>query len=172
MAKRSKGKAKDAQSIESNAGALSHNPLAGLAALRGIVSETAATPAAAPTPAKAPPKPVKRSAPPAKSETPPASPSAEIRKTPTVASRASTSPLRFTGKIVVRRENKGRAGKTVTRISGLPRAELDALAKEMKKALGCGATVEGEDLLLLGSLVDRAAAWFEKAGVARLVKGN
>ena len=151
MAKRSKGKAKDALPIESNAGALSHNPLAGLAALRGAIPDAARN---------APPTPVKRATTPVKRKRPLAS-SPSAKKLPIVVASPSATPPRFTGKLVVRRENKGRAGKTVTRISGLPRTELAALAKELKKALGCGATVEGEDLLLLGSLVDRAAAWFE-----------
>ena len=72
----------------------------------------------------------------------------------------------------MRRELKGRAGKTITRISGIPDAELTPLASELKKALGCGATIEDGEILLLGELVDRAALWLEKAGAARIVKGN
>lgn len=79
------------------------------------------------------------------------------------------SELGACGKIVVRREKKGRAGKTVTRIDGLPTAELPALAKRLKSALGCGATVEGPSLLLLGSLVERAAAWLVAQGAKRVV---
>ena len=75
-------------------------------------------------------------------------------------------------KVVVRRETKGRGGKTVTRISGLPAARLDALAPQMKKALGCGAVREGDDLLLLGSLVDRAAEWLVAQGAPRIVRAS
>ncbi|NOY93643.1 MAG: translation initiation factor [Deltaproteobacteria bacterium] len=75
------------------------------------------------------------------------------------------------GKIVVRRETKGRGGKTVTRISGLG-GELRLLAKKMKKALGCGASVEGGDLVLLGSLVARVADWLEAHGATRVVRAN
>jgi len=59
------------------------------------------------------------------------------------------------GKIVVSAEKKGRAGKTVTRGCGLPPKEGPALARQIKTALGSGATFEGDDLLLLGSLVQR-----------------
>jgi translation initiation factor 1 len=81
-------------------------------------------------------------------------------------------PLRFPMKLVVRMEKKGRRGKTVTRISGLPRRELKDLSVEMKKALGCGAMVEDNEVVLQGSLVDRASAWLNKQGAKQVVKGN
>lgn len=79
-------------------------------------------------------------------------------------------PLRFPDKVVVRRETKGRGGKTVTRIRGVPAEHRDALADRMKRALGCGATVEDDDVVLLGSLVDRAADWLASAGASRVVR--
>lgn len=79
-------------------------------------------------------------------------------------------PLRFPDKVVVRRETKGRGGKTVTRIRGLPAEHREALADRMKRALGCGATVEDDDVVLLGSLVDRAADWLASAGASRVVR--
>jgi translation initiation factor 1 len=69
-------------------------------------------------------------------------------------------------------EKKGRRGKTVTRIAGLPQRDLNALAVEMKKALGCGAMVEESEVVLQGSLVERAAAWLSKQGAKQVVKGN
>ncbi len=72
-------------------------------------------------------------------------------------------------KIVVSAEKKGRAGKTVTRVCGLPPGELPALARQIKTALGCGATFEGDDLLLLGSLVQRCVDWLEARGAAKVV---
>ncbi|HEY8428193.1 MAG TPA: translation initiation factor [Sandaracinaceae bacterium] len=79
-------------------------------------------------------------------------------------------PLRLTHKIVVRRETKGRAGKTVTRIRGLPATHREALADRMKRALGCGASIDGDDVLLLGSLVERAADWLAAQGATRVVR--
>ena len=78
----------------------------------------------------------------------------------------------FIGKVVVRREKKGRGGKTVTRVSGIARAHRAALADRLKKALGCGAILEGDDVVLLGSLVDRAADWLEAEGAPRVVRAN
>ncbi len=85
---------------------------------------------------------------------------------PDVAERAD--------RIVVRREKKGRGGKTVTRVSGLtlePPA-LSELAREMKRALGCGATVEAADVLLQGALTERAAEWLRSRLGARVTIGN
>ena len=75
---------------------------------------------------------------------------------------------------VVRRERKQRGGKTVTVVArlGLGDGELKALAREMAKALGCGARVEGEDVVIQGDQVERAAAWLERRGARRVVRGN
>lgn len=76
------------------------------------------------------------------------------------------------GKLVLQREKKGRGGKTVTRVRGLPPAELERWAGELKRALGCGASVEEDAVLLLGDLVGRAGDWLEARGATRVVRGN
>lgn len=81
------------------------------------------------------------------------------------------SPWTFGAKVVVTREKKGRAGKTVTRITGVD-GDLEALKKQVKKALGCGATIEEGEIVLLGSLTERAATYLESIGAKRVVKGN
>jgi translation initiation factor 1 len=80
----------------------------------------------------------------------------------------------LTGKIVVRHERKGHGGKTVTLVQGLSLsgADIEAFAREMKKALGCGATVDGGDIVLQGDIVDRAFAYLLKKGATRLVRGS
>jgi uncharacterized repeat protein (TIGR03833 family) len=70
-------------------------------------------------------------------------------------------------KVHLRLETTGRAGKAVTRIQGLPASNLDVIVSRLRKALGCGATVEGADVLLIGSLVERATQWLDKAGDLR-----
>lgn len=102
-------------------------------------------------------------------------PSAPPEPAPSPKPVTQTKPAsqgRFPNKLVVRMEKKGRRGKTVTRISGVPTKDLAALCKEMKKALGCGATIEDVDLILLGDLTERAVAWFKKAGATKLVRGT
>lgn len=77
-------------------------------------------------------------------------------------------------KITLQREKKGRAGKTVTRVKGLTldAAQRSSLVAKMKKALGCGATVEGEDIVLLANIGPRAKTWLEAEGYQRVVLGN
>lgn len=72
-------------------------------------------------------------------------------------------------RVRLRQETTGRSGKVITRISGLPPANLDAIASRLKRALGCGATVENMDVILLGTLMERATAWIEKAGDLSLI---
>ncbi len=106
---------------------------------------------------------------------PAASPTTPAREEPEAATATPSTEISgnsWKTKVVVRRETKGRGGKTVTRVTGLPAAELPALALRMKKALGCGAVVEGEALVLLGSLVERTAVWLEAEGAERVIRGN
>ncbi|GAB4567712.1 MAG: hypothetical protein Tsb0020_20490 [Haliangiales bacterium] len=88
------------------------------------------------------------------------------------ANAAPEEPAPLSGKIVLRREKKGRGGKTVTRISGLPPSRLDELCQTMKKGLGCGAKIEGDDLVLRGELTGRGAEWLKAAGASQVVIGN
>lgn len=78
------------------------------------------------------------------------------------------------GKITVRHERKGRGGRTVTVVSGigLPDVHLEALCREMKKGMGCGATVEDGAVILQGEIMDRALEWLTKRGATRLVRGS
>ena len=98
----------------------------------------------------------------------PEGPKAQTPKAP--AEPSGPPPLH--GKIVLRREKKGRGGKTVTRVSGLPPERLKELCSRMKKGLGCGAKVEGEDIVLLGSLTERGADWLRSEGAREVVVGN
>ena len=61
----------------------------------------------------------------------------------------------------IRKERKGRGGKTVTIVIGLsPDNEvLKQLAQELKKALGCGAHVEENQIVLQGDIEERVRAW-------------
>jgi translation initiation factor 1 len=68
-------------------------------------------------------------------------------------------------------EKKGRGGKTVTVVFGLPNnAEiLKGLCGELKKACGCGGAVTDDGVELQGELRDRVRPWLEKKGF--VVKG-
>lgn len=82
---------------------------------------------------------------------------------PAVRKSAPPSPRA----VRVRLEATGRSGKVVTRIGGLPVANLTAIAARIGRALGCSATLEGNDVLLAGSLRERASEWLERAGDLR-----
>lgn len=77
-------------------------------------------------------------------------------------------------RVVVRRERKGRGGKTVTVVQfpdGADEATLDALAKELRKALGTAAQREDATVAVQGDIVDRVADWLGKRGATRIVRG-
>lgn len=78
------------------------------------------------------------------------------------------------GKAVVRQERKGRGGKTVTVIDGAAirnHADTPALAKRMRKALGTGARVEGDRIVLQGDQREAAERWLTDQG-AKVTLGN
>jgi translation initiation factor 1 len=78
-------------------------------------------------------------------------------------------PTRVVAKL--RMEKKGRGGKTVTVVSGLPRntAFLKALCAELKKSCGTGGAVVDDSVEVQGELRDRVRDVLQKRGY--LVKG-
>lgn len=138
-------KSKPPESVESSPGALTHNPFAALGRRVGDVVVASAAPTSV-APAPAPPRP------------------------PPVLD--PTAELRFPNKVHIRLETKGRGGKTVTRLSGIPVLQLAEVAARVRKSLGCGATVEGDDVILLGALEERARAWLLAQGAKRVAQGN
>ena len=80
----------------------------------------------------------------------------------------------FAGKLVVRREKKGRGGKAATVIEGLraDTPELETLARRMRKDLGIGSHVEHRNVVLQGAQTDRVRAWLLDHGATKVVVGN
>jgi translation initiation factor 1 len=78
-------------------------------------------------------------------------------------------PTRVVAKL--RMEKKGRGGKTVTVVDGLPRnaAFLKELSQDLKRACGAGGTVADGAIELQGDLRDRVRVALVKKGF--LVKG-
>jgi translation initiation factor 1 len=68
----------------------------------------------------------------------------------------------------VRRETKGRNGKAVTVIAGLPlgSAELAELARQLKKKCGSGGTVQDGAIEIQGDHCDALVAELKKQGWA------
>ncbi len=70
------------------------------------------------------------------------------------------------GNVRVRPEKKGRGGKLVTVISGLPMAgnDLKAFAKQLKKRCGGGGAVKDGNIELQGDHVDIMVEYLKKEG--------
>lgn len=80
--------------------------------------------------------------------------------------RRAAAPLRGGGPILVGRETKGRKGKGVTVISGLPLAgaALETLASQLKKRCGCGGTVKDGKIEIQGEHRDLLLEELAKRG--------
>lgn len=95
---------------------------------------------------------------------------------PEAAPAAGEGPLDLgrAGKIVLSRERKGRGGRTVTLLSapGLPAADLERLARALRKALGCGSAVEEGKVVVQGDIAPRVRAWLEEHGATKVIQGN
>ena len=83
--------------------------------------------------------------------------------------REEAVPARIVAKL--RMEKKGRGGKTVTVVYGLPRNEgfLKELTQDLKRACGTGGTTIEDGVELQGDLRDRVRDCLQKKGYA--VKG-
>lgn len=79
--------------------------------------------------------------------------------------------LSLASRIVLQFEKKGHGGKRATRVEGLPfrTEELNSLARELRREMGCGAWVEAGTILLQGDLTERLKDWFEGKGAKRVV---
>ncbi len=83
--------------------------------------------------------------------------------------RDEAVPARIVARL--RMEKKGRGGKTVTLVYGLPRnaAFLKELTQELKRACGTGGATVEDGVELQGDLRDRVRAYLQKKGYS--VKG-
>lgn len=70
------------------------------------------------------------------------------------------------GIVRIQRETKGRKGKGVTIIKGLPLTaeELKGLAKQLKKHCGVGGSVKGFEVEIQGDQRDACKSFLEKQG--------
>jgi translation initiation factor 1 len=102
----------------------------------------------------------------------PTSASSEGERVAASDSTAREAPARkpARARLVLRRETKRRAGKAVIVISGfdaLPAFDADAierLARECRQKLGCGGSVDGDEILLQGDRAAEVAAMLRAMG--------
>jgi len=78
------------------------------------------------------------------------------------------------GVVRVRREKKGRGGKTVTTISGIhaSAAELTSLCKQLKRLCGVGGAVKDFVIEIQGDHRERVVTFLEQRGHAVLRAGG
>lgn len=78
------------------------------------------------------------------------------------------------GIVRLQRQVKGRNGKPVTLITGIPLAskELKALAKELKNKCGVGGATEGDTILIQGDMRERIKAVLEARGYTVKLAGG
>ena len=90
------------------------------------------------------------------------------------ACRAQKSPSKGDGKVRVGRETKGRKGKGVTVITGLPlnSGELEILARRLKQMCGAGGTVSDGVIEIQGDHRDLLTAELIKKGFAAKKSGG
>lgn len=91
-----------------------------------------------------------------------------------VCAKRKRETVRGSGKVRVGRQTKGRKGKCVTVITGLPLDddELRALAKELKRSCGSGGTVKEGLIEIQGDHRDAVVAALNKRGFAAVRSGG
>ena len=96
----------------------------------------------------------------------------EAQKTQKTPADKKTDGLKLT-KVSLQHQKSGCGGKTVTVVT-LPKEcaiDKEQLAKELRCGLGCGSRVEEGKIILQGDICDRAAEWFSKKGVVKIIRG-
>jgi translation initiation factor 1 len=78
------------------------------------------------------------------------------------------------GVVRLQREVKGRGGKAVTVINGIPLAgaQLKSLASQLKKKCGVGGALKGENIEIQGDLRELLKAELEKLGYQVKISGG
>ncbi|HZS77154.1 MAG TPA: translation initiation factor Sui1 [Ktedonobacteraceae bacterium] len=76
----------------------------------------------------------------------------------------AASTKKSDGIVRVSRDRKGRGGKTVTLITGLPEKDIAALAQQLKKLCGSGGTVKDGNIEIQGDHCDKVLAKLGELG--------
>ncbi|WP_018273981.1 stress response translation initiation inhibitor YciH [Teredinibacter turnerae] len=91
----------------------------------------------------------------------------------TSSSTASAAPS-GDGIVRLHRESKGRGGKGVTLVKGLPLQEdaLKTLSKKLKQLCGTGGTVKNGVIEIQGEQREKIAEWLKKEGYTVKIAGG
>ena len=96
------------------------------------------------------------------------SPEPEVAAPPEPDEALDPGNLSAVRKVVLRLEKKGRRGKAVTLIEGLPENLVEVMARDLKRTLGCGVSCEGTALVVQGDQRDRLEPLFRERGVSKV----
>ncbi len=91
------------------------------------------------------------------------------------ASKTVVVPARNRGRVDIKREIGGRAGKTVTVVTGfvgIGLLEKEQLAKKIRAACGCGGTVKDGAIEIQGDQRDTVARMLSEAGFRPVFAGG
>ena len=101
------------------------------------------------------------------------SPSARARRDAAATTASSSLNLPKDGVVRLLRDRKGRGGKTVTLVAGLPGGTaLDALASDLKRLCGAGGTVREGVIEIHGDLRERIKPELERRGYRVKIAGG
>jgi translation initiation factor 1 len=76
------------------------------------------------------------------------------------------------GVVRLLRDRKGRGGKTVTLVVGIPRANAQSIATDLKRLCGTGGTVRDEVIEIQGDVRDRVKPELERRGYTVKIAGG
>ena len=76
------------------------------------------------------------------------------------------------GVVRLLRDRKGRGGKTVTLVAGVPASLASALATDLKRLCGTGGTLRGEVIELHGDVRERIKPELERRGYTVKIAGG
>ena len=98
----------------------------------------------------------------------------DLRKAPAPPAPDARPAARGKQVVALHRDSKGRAGKGVTLLRGLtlPEADLEALAKTLKQALGVGGTVKNGVIEIQGQEREKIAEALRKLGYGVKIAGG
>ena len=101
-------------------------------------------------------------------------PLAKPARTPKRQSAPETPSLNLPRDGIVRllRDRKGRGGKTVTLVAGVPAAAAAPLASDLKRLCGTGGTLRGDVIEIQGDVRERIKPELEKRGYTVKIAGG
>ena len=76
------------------------------------------------------------------------------------------------GVVRLLRDKKGRGGKTVTQIAGIPAAAAASITSELKRLCGTGGTLRGEVIEIQGDMRERIKQDLERRGYTVKIAGG